>query len=321
MRVRTDKHGQTQTDTDRHGRECACERIVRASPCRSVSVRACRCPSVSVRVRPRKPRFTLIELLVVIAIIGILASLLLPALGQARDKAGMVACLATARQIGVGFGVYLGDANESYPFGWYWDHLDDSGSQNFVWRDQYWTARPAYTWKDAIWTVLDNQSAWWCPGQKIRRSGSRVYAGYTYNYYLFGKRTNGTPCLNYGDPNCTCANNMHHAVQVRSLDVVSPEKKVLIGCAAEGMRPGGARTVGHPSGAFHWDMPRYGVGPAQWNSWPAPGGDIVVHKHASGCPVLFAGLNAGPLTMADRFGILGPSLRGDETHWLDWRVP
>ena len=63
--------------------------------------------------RTSRKRFSLIELLVVIAIIALLTSLLLPALGKAKEQGRKIACAGNLKQIYCGAMLYVSD-NDGY---------------------------------------------------------------------------------------------------------------------------------------------------------------------------------------------------------------
>jgi len=61
------------------------------------------------------PAFTLVELLVVIAIIALLAALLLPVLGRAKETARATVCLGNLHQVGIALQIYVQENRNKMP--------------------------------------------------------------------------------------------------------------------------------------------------------------------------------------------------------------
>ncbi len=132
--------------------------------------------------------FTLIELLVVIAIIGILASMLMPVFAQARESARKIVCVSNMKQLGLAFGMYIQDYDETFPAQ---DHLYIDPCCPF-WMDVAygvpdWFSSPYANWARAVYAYTAKETGifqcksnkGWTPNSNTQEKGlSFIYNGF-----------------------------------------------------------------------------------------------------------------------------------------------
>ena len=91
------------------------------------------------RIRKNQNAFTLIELLVVIAIIAMLLSILMPALGKAKELARDVMCKANLHQWSLVFGTYVTQNDDNFYTAWNLNATNENGGHQWVYlmKDQF----------------------------------------------------------------------------------------------------------------------------------------------------------------------------------------
>jgi prepilin-type processing-associated H-X9-DG protein/prepilin-type N-terminal cleavage/methylation domain-containing protein len=135
-------------------------------------------------VRPCASAFTLVELLVVIGIIGLLISILLPALNRAREQSKSIKCLSNLRSLGQAAFMYANQSGGYFPI-----------SRNAPADEWDFTQTANGIIPGILWQGRTNLAVQQCPSYDARSpTKTDLFTGYNYNTsYIGGGLNEVTP--------------------------------------------------------------------------------------------------------------------------------
>ncbi|HEX8916434.1 MAG TPA: type II secretion system protein [Humisphaera sp.] len=126
--------------------------------------------------------FTLVELVIVIGVIALLAGIVLPSVGRARELAKQVGCMSNLRQLGVAFNGYATSGVGTFPF-----HADVGGQYREDWI--HWQAgRDLKQSAVARYLASTSPDTFRCPSDDVMVRPRVLTEPYRYSYtfnYLF----------------------------------------------------------------------------------------------------------------------------------------
>ena len=130
-------------------------------------------------------KFTLIELLVVIAIIGILSSMLLPSLSEAREKGRTAVCASNQKNISMATVMYTQDNRDYYYEEWdTYDGITYYNNDTYSY-DHYGNYQVVY---DDLY--LEAKNVFKCPSFQNDSEAEKFAYSYGMNVYLYDRKVN-----------------------------------------------------------------------------------------------------------------------------------